>query len=325
MSHCSGLISPCRIAPLAFFLLLLLLLLGCGSEREDEAITAASAARDIVPREAPDFTLETPEGEPFTLSAHRGDVVIVNFWATWCPPCVVEIPEFVELQEELEDQGVRFVGVSQDTGPAAYDDVKDFREMFSVNYPLILDTGLRVGTLYDVVSLPTTVVVDRHGNIHAQEIGLLSRRDLLRMLDGLLETPMAAVPGAPTLPRQPGPAGTFAVREEPLGIESGEAVRLVDEGAMVVDLRHGSDRASAGAIPIALETDIDALEQTDLPANLGAPVVFVADDEADAWAAASRAASWGYVRAHPLAGGWAAWVEAGLPVEPAATSRSTIN
>lgn len=155
------------------------------------ALSAEEAPGPVDDRpEAPDFTLRTPDGEPFTLSEHRGRVVLINFWATWCPPCVVEVPELVRLQEELRDEGLVVVGVSQDAGPAAFDDVRDFGRMFAVNYPLVLDPGQQVGQRYDGArTLPTTVVVDRDGRIHARQHGLLDRRALLALLDGLLPLP----------------------------------------------------------------------------------------------------------------------------------------
>ena len=312
---------PTTSAPLALVLLAALLFGACAPDEERAPPPGTPAGAEPL-QEAPDFTLETPEGELFTLTQHQGEVVILNFWATWCAPCVVEVPEFVELQDELEDQDVLFVGVSQDTGPGAFDDVRDFREMFDVNYPLLMDTQLRVGTMYNITSLPTTLVIDRSGRIHAQQVGLLSRRQMLSMMGELIEYPTSA--GAAHLLRQPGFNGAPPPIEDPLALAPSEAVRLVDEGAMVVDLRPGKDRQAAGVIPIALEVEVDALDRTVLPANLGAPVVFVASDEAEAWTAASRAAAWGYVRAHPLAGGWAAWVDAGLPVEPAHVRRPQV-
>jgi len=331
---------PLRAA-LILVVLFALPLVGCAGDRAapaeaPPALGSPTAERPVpgqrtVPAErtlAPDFTLETPDGEPFALADYRGRVVVVNFWATWCLPCVIEVPEFVELQEELADQGVRFVGVSQDTGPGMYTDVRDFAEMFSVNYPLVMDPGQRVGRAYNgAATLPTTVVVDRDGYVHARQIGLLSRHALLHLLEGLVELPEDGHDhdghdhGRPLPAHTPG--RTTAAEAEPLPLAPAEAARLVGGGAMVVDLRADAIRTAEGAIPYALALPLVALDASALPANLAAPVLFVASDFADAAAAARRAARWGYAHARPLAGGFAAWKAAGLPVEtPAPAFRS---
>jgi cytochrome c biogenesis protein CcmG/thiol:disulfide interchange protein DsbE len=84
---------------------------GQGEERSEPAASGLEEER----QQAPDFALERLNGERFRLSEHRGTVVVINFWATWCPPCREEIPEFVELQTEMEGE-VLFVGVSMDKG-----------------------------------------------------------------------------------------------------------------------------------------------------------------------------------------------------------------
>jgi peroxiredoxin/rhodanese-related sulfurtransferase len=321
---------PLPPARLLLALLPVVFLAGCGAERPSEPSVAPSERTQRAPSGsrtaggeralAPDFTLETPAGEPFALADYRGRVVIVNFWATWCLPCVVEIPEFVELQEELADQGVQFVGVSQDSGPGMYTDVRDFGEMFSVNFPLVMDPGQRVGRAYNgAATLPTTVVVDPEGYVHARHVGLLSRHALLHMLEGLVVLPEDAHEGhdhATPLPAyDPTPGRTTAVVSEPRPLSPSEAGRLFHTGAMVVDLRTEPVRSAEGSIPYALPLSLAELDASALPANLAAPVLFVGSDDDEARAAAHRAARWGYGHARPLEGGFAAWKAAGLPVE----------
>jgi peroxiredoxin/rhodanese-related sulfurtransferase len=304
---------------------LILAVAGCRQDSEPAPDRARGAATEAgAPRPAPDFTLETPDGEVFALTEQRGNVVVVNFWATWCPPCVVEIPEFVELQEELADQGVVFVGVSQDTGPEMYVDIRDFGEMFSVNFPLVADPNLAVGRLYNAHSLPTTYVIDREGNIRTHQIGLLSRRDLLNMMEGMIEPPRggaAARVGEPrSLSRRTLPSASTLDEPddmpaaEPTAVSAREAGALYRAGAMVVDLRREDERAATDRIPYSLELTDGEFDVTMLPANFAVPVVFVATDEADAWLVATIATDYGYAFAHPLAGGFRAWAAAGLPL-----------
>ncbi|MDX1530308.1 MAG: TlpA disulfide reductase family protein [Rhodothermales bacterium] len=147
---------------------------------------------DPAAEQAPDFEGTTLRGEPFRLSDHRGEVVILNFWATWCAPCVAEIPAFVRLQDELEGAGVRFVGVSQDAdGEAA---VRPFAERFRINYPLLLDSDFAISRRYGGISyLPTTFVIDREGRVVRQQVGGLSRAYLLALLDDLDLVDVAAL------------------------------------------------------------------------------------------------------------------------------------
>lgn len=171
----------------AICIALFLLAAGCGqeSERVDVELVQEDIPREVTP--ASDFTLLTPEGEAFSLADHRGEIVVINFWATWCLPCVVEIPDIEELHQEYGDRGVVFVGISQDTGESAEVDVRDFREMFDVTYPLVLDPELIVARMYDgVTALPTTIVIDPEGNIHARRAGLLRKSDILNMFSDLL-------------------------------------------------------------------------------------------------------------------------------------------
>ena len=120
---------------------------------------------------APDFTLVTLAGDSLRLSDLRGQVVLVNFWATWCAPCVEEIPEFVDLYEELHPHGLAIVGVAIDEeGPEL---VAPFADRFNINYPVALDPGGMVADEYGgVFALPTTYVIDPEGQIIDRVIGL---------------------------------------------------------------------------------------------------------------------------------------------------------
>ncbi|WP_095508732.1 TlpA disulfide reductase family protein [Rubrivirga marina] len=134
---------------------------------------------------APDFALATASGATFRLSEHRGEVVVLNLWATWCPPCRHEIPDFVELYDEYRDDGLTVVGVSLDED--GWDAVRPFAEEMGVTYPVAVDDGTVDGLYGPTVSLPTTFVIDREGNVAHYVPGMILRDDLEPLLRPLLD------------------------------------------------------------------------------------------------------------------------------------------
>ena len=128
---------------------------------------------DPTGKPAPDFTLQTLDGKNVTLSSLRGKGVLLNFWATWCGPCKIEMPWFVELQKEYGPQGLQIVGVAMDD--SSPQDIQTFVKEMGVNYPVLLGKEA-VGQAYGGVDvLPTTFFIDRNGDIVAREFGLQSR------------------------------------------------------------------------------------------------------------------------------------------------------
>lgn len=129
----------------------------------------ALAANQQLNQHAQDFSLHDVEGKVHQFSEWGDKVRVLNFWATWCPPCRKETPMFVEMQEELGDKGLQFVGVAIDEK----DKVLDFMDSYGVNYPILIgtDDAIKVAEQYGnrFGALPWTVVVDRSGTIvHAQ-------------------------------------------------------------------------------------------------------------------------------------------------------------
>ncbi|HVM92866.1 MAG TPA: TlpA disulfide reductase family protein [Terriglobales bacterium] len=123
---------------------------------------------------APDFELQSLDGKNLKFSSLRGKAVLLNFWATYCGPCKVEMPWFVELQNEYGPQGFQIVGVAMDDD-ASTEDIAKFAKDMGVNYPILLGKEA-VGLSYGGVNvLPTTFFVDRNGKIIAREFGLQSR------------------------------------------------------------------------------------------------------------------------------------------------------
>lgn len=122
---------------------------------------------------APAWTLKDLNGKSVSLSDFKGKVVVLDIWATWCPPCRAEIPHFIELQNEFKDKGVTIVGMSVDsTGPA---DVAKFVQTNGMNYPIVM-ADEKTATAYGAdQGIPTTVVIDRQGNIVASHLGLTDK------------------------------------------------------------------------------------------------------------------------------------------------------
>ncbi len=131
------------------------------------------AAGQLMGAIAPDFELAALDGNHVKLSSLRGKAVLLNFWATYCGPCKVEMPWFVELQKEYGPQGFQIVGVAMDD--ASTDDIASFAKEMGVNYPILLGKEA-VGLSYGGVNvLPTTFFLDRQGKVIAREFGLQSR------------------------------------------------------------------------------------------------------------------------------------------------------
>jgi len=127
-------------------------------------IFAAStlAASGMEGQPAPDFALKSSTGENMRLSEHRGDVVMINFWATWCGPCRQEMPLLDELYTRYQRVGFNLLGVNidDDSGRA----MKMIDEL-GVNFPVLFDARKEVSKLYSVEAMPVTVLVDREGNV----------------------------------------------------------------------------------------------------------------------------------------------------------------
>jgi thiol-disulfide isomerase/thioredoxin len=126
---------------------------------------------------APDFELPALDGKNLKLSDLRGKAVLLNFWATYCGPCKIEMPWFVELQKEYGPQGFQIVGVAMDD--ASTEDIAKFAKEMGVNYPILIGKE-SVGQSYGGVNvLPTTFFLDRNGKLIAREFGLRSRSDFV--------------------------------------------------------------------------------------------------------------------------------------------------
>jgi len=147
--------------------------------------TAGTSANDNPElQEAPNFTLTKMNGESFTLSEHEGKVVVLNVWATWCPPCRKEIPDFIEIQEDMRDDGVLFVGVSVDR--EGWEVVRPFAEEYGINYPLLVDDGTINNKYGPFRGIPTTFIINKKGKVEYVAPGMINRGILEPALDELV-------------------------------------------------------------------------------------------------------------------------------------------
>ncbi len=133
---------------------------------------------------APDFALEQLDGDTFRLSEQRGKVVVVNFWATWCGPCRIEIPGFIRLQEEYAGEGFTFVGVALDEEGAEV--VRPFAERMGINYPIVVDDGSVARKYGGIYAVPMSFVIDPEGRVRYVQPGLLPAEALRPVLEEML-------------------------------------------------------------------------------------------------------------------------------------------
>lgn len=183
-----------------FFLILsVLVTAGCASENDDGAGNVPSTSQPAAglssdaqiqePEDPPDIsdvTFETMDGETIALAERSGEVLLVNFWATWCAPCRKEIPDLIDLQDELGPRGLTVVGVSMDQQGA--EDVTPFLDDYAINYPIVLDPEATLeDTFGSIYGLPMTFVVGPEGRIRYQILGALPADEVRPHLTALLD------------------------------------------------------------------------------------------------------------------------------------------
>lgn len=159
---------------------------GCVSQnvRDDVRNNVKPAAKR---NPAPDFEVKDTNGQTFHLADYKGKVVLLNFWATWCGPCKVEIPWFIDFEKNYKDRGFAVVGISLDDD--GWDAVKPYLEARKMNYRVALG-NMQIERLYaggeGIQSLPTSFIIDRDGKIADVHVGLISRSDYQNELEELL-------------------------------------------------------------------------------------------------------------------------------------------
>jgi peroxiredoxin len=153
---------------------------------------------------APDFSLESLDGKTVRLSDLRGKAVLLNFWATWCGPCKIEMPWFVELQNQYASQGFQIIGVAMDE--ASKEDIGKFAKDMGVNYPILIGKEA-VGDQYGgVPALPETFVIGRDGKIIDKILGLRGKAEIEDSIKKALNTRPATSQASIPTTRENGPA-----------------------------------------------------------------------------------------------------------------------
>ncbi len=163
-------------------LVIFLIVVGCSRSRPASA-QAVKPTKDR--KTAPDFTLKDANGKPVKLSDYRGKAIILDFWATWCGPCKVEIPWFIEFQRKYKDKGLVVLGVA--SGDEEWGVVKPFVDKMKINYPVVQGNDMTADLYGGIEALPTTFIIDRDGRIAKIHIGLAAKEDFENAIEKVLD------------------------------------------------------------------------------------------------------------------------------------------
>ncbi len=183
------------------FVVALMLYVGLHMARRSGRLPTPRITRSTV---APDFSLESLEGKTMRLSDFRGKAVLLNFWATWCGPCKIEMPWFVELQQKYGSQGLQVVGVAMDD--ASKEDIAKFAQDMGVNYPVLIGKEA-VGDSYGgIPALPETFFIGRDGKVVDKILGLRGKAEIEDAIKKALNTQSTATQARVPQPSEAAPA-----------------------------------------------------------------------------------------------------------------------
>ncbi len=161
---------------LVMIIVLLLMMTGCQPSSEPPGATSltASVEGNQVGNLAPDFQVQNLDGQTISLSDLRGKPVLLNFWATWCPPCRGEMPYLQQIYEEWSNKGLMLFALDIGESPAL---VKEFLETNNFSMPVLLDTERSVAQKYSIQYYPTTFFIDKNGIIQEKKVGAFQNKE----------------------------------------------------------------------------------------------------------------------------------------------------
>lgn len=134
---------------------------------------------------APDFTLKTTSGEEMKLSSFKGKKVILNFWASWCPPCKAEMPHMQEFYEENKESNVELLSVNLTTAEKKSSDVVKFVEEYELTFPVMLDEQGDIGQIYQAYAIPTSYLIDSKGIIRKKIVGPMDKEMMNKLINSV--------------------------------------------------------------------------------------------------------------------------------------------
>ena len=169
------------------YFLALTILLSVNTFSSDFMNHAVSADKNISlsSDKAPDFSLKSVDGKTVKLSDYKGKVVIIDFWATWCPPCRKGIPDLISIQNEFKDKVV-IIGISLDR-EKTIKDVPGFVKSYGINYPVVYGDDKVVTDYGGIQSIPTAFAIDKNGNIADSHVGLTDKDTYVNKIKELLK------------------------------------------------------------------------------------------------------------------------------------------
>ena len=166
--------------------LALMMAFGCSRSTSEKGAAAKAPAGDgSIGSQAAEFALTDLSGKTVHLSDFKGRVVIVDFWATWCGPCRMEIPDFVRLQSKYREKGLAIVGLSMDADGEK--SVKPFADEHDINYTMLIANDETAKSYGGIQAIPTTFVIDRQGKIVQKFLGAMSAKTFEDAIQPLLE------------------------------------------------------------------------------------------------------------------------------------------
>ncbi|OGD17834.1 MAG: hypothetical protein A2W03_15410 [Candidatus Aminicenantes bacterium RBG_16_63_16] len=149
---------------------------------------AGACAAQSTNSQAPDFTVIDLSGKTITSAQYKGKVLFLNFWASWCPPCRAEIPDFVDVTAAYKAKGLEILGISLDTKEKS--EVLAFVQQFKINYPVVLETRKQTEKLLADFQpgqfIPTTFVIDKQGRIRDKIVRAMDKEEILRIFNRLI-------------------------------------------------------------------------------------------------------------------------------------------